>query len=486
MPQPPKALSPSRSGRDWFGAELRHWRTLRSYSQEALGAIVHVSGGLIAKIEKGERGCTPGLATALDNALDTGGVLLRALAMANQDADRPRPDAYTARRKPRPSKSPAQPMDNQPGAGEASGVALGSTMAMTSGETRVACRTPDGRIIFVTMPRRVLLRGATAGAALLPLLGSPTTPGQRSVSHDPAELLSGDIHPVENLRALRRSLVECDNLLGPRELLAEVQSHIHSIQALRQQVTGRDRHDLMQVQAEYAEFCSWLCQDSGDFRAAQYWADRAVEWSTVAGDHSFTVYTMARKAQLAGDMHCALDAVDLAEAAQRIAPPHSKLLAMGAIFGAHGHALRGEATASEKGYEHALALVSRPSDEEHGRGRWLNTSYIEARRAQSLSVLGRHEEAVHGFEQALRALPANFRRDRGLYLAHTAVAQVHAAAPGQAATSGLAALAVATATGSARIFTELATLDAQLRRWPTTPETVEFQQALDSALLHTV
>ncbi|MFD4906587.1 helix-turn-helix domain-containing protein [Kitasatospora purpeofusca] len=370
MPQRPKALEPSLSARAWFGAELRHWRETRRLSQDALGASVHVSGDLISKIEKGQRPCKPDLAAALDVVLDTGGVLSRGLEHVDRDADKQPSDVdkrdvsgrASRAAKPVAASPPAVEADERRPAGkEVDAAALGSAMTLMSGEVRVACRTPDGRITFVTVPRRKLLRSVTtvAGATLLPAVG--TSSKLPPAKPEPTGVLTSDVHPVENFRALRRSLVECDNFLGPRNVVADAQEHIRHIQRLRQATSGRDRQDLMEVQAEYAEFCSWLYQDSGDFRAAQYWADRAIEWSTVAGAHDLTIYTMARKAQLAGDMRDPLDTVDLAEAAQRIAPPRSRLSAMGAVYGAHGHALRGDERACQNAYDQALEVVAGPA-----------------------------------------------------------------------------------------------------------------------------
>ncbi|WP_370219874.1 DNA-binding protein [Kitasatospora sp. GAS1066B] len=299
-------------------------------------------------------------------------------------------------------------------------------------------------------------------------------------------VLSPDVHPVENMRTLRRSLAECDNVLGPRNVVSTAQDHIRLVQRLRSEATGRDRRDLLQVQAEYAEFCSWLYQDSGDHPAAQYWADRAVDWSSGSGDADLTAYVMARKSQLAGDMGESLDAVDLAEVAQRLARPGSRLSAMGAVYGAHGHALLGDELASQRTYDQALVLVGGESEAVVGRGRWLDAAYVEAQRARSLSVLGRHQAAVTGFERAIRALPASYRRDRGVYLARSAVAQLHAVGPELAAATAAQALSIGAVTGSARIFSELAALDALLQPWGSVPEVIEFQRALDSMMFHEV
>ena len=77
MGQVPRELTPLESALHFFGAELRHWRTLRELSQAELGRRTHDSGSLISKIEKGERSPRLALARRLDVALDTGGALER-------------------------------------------------------------------------------------------------------------------------------------------------------------------------------------------------------------------------------------------------------------------------------------------------------------------------------------------------------------------------------------------------------------------------
>ncbi|MGH3785606.1 MAG: helix-turn-helix domain-containing protein [Pseudonocardiaceae bacterium] len=75
--QAPRELAPLESALDFFGAQLRHWRTLRTLSQVALGQRTHDSGALISKIEKGERFPSLALTRRLDAALKTGGALER-------------------------------------------------------------------------------------------------------------------------------------------------------------------------------------------------------------------------------------------------------------------------------------------------------------------------------------------------------------------------------------------------------------------------
>lgn len=75
--QAPRALAATESARHFFGAELRVLRERCKLSQDELGALVHVSGDLISKVEKALRWPPPGLAEACDAALGSGGTLAR-------------------------------------------------------------------------------------------------------------------------------------------------------------------------------------------------------------------------------------------------------------------------------------------------------------------------------------------------------------------------------------------------------------------------
>ncbi|MGH3933346.1 MAG: helix-turn-helix domain-containing protein, partial [Pseudonocardiaceae bacterium] len=77
MGRPPRELTPQESTLHFFGAELRHWRTVRELSQAKLGRRTHDSGALISKIEKAERYPSLAFARRMDQALATGGALER-------------------------------------------------------------------------------------------------------------------------------------------------------------------------------------------------------------------------------------------------------------------------------------------------------------------------------------------------------------------------------------------------------------------------
>lgn len=100
MPRPPRPLEPARSVHDYAGAELRAWRIRRGLSQQQLGAMVHISGALVGKLEKAERLCTPEIAAALDTALGASGAVAGAWRHAAAEQQRVRAESDGIRTAP--------------------------------------------------------------------------------------------------------------------------------------------------------------------------------------------------------------------------------------------------------------------------------------------------------------------------------------------------------------------------------------------------
>jgi transcriptional regulator with XRE-family HTH domain len=82
MPQQPRRLNPDASPLALFGARLRAYRNQHGWVQAELGRAVHVSGTLIAKLEKAERRPQPDVAQRLDDALGAEGELTQLAAEA--------------------------------------------------------------------------------------------------------------------------------------------------------------------------------------------------------------------------------------------------------------------------------------------------------------------------------------------------------------------------------------------------------------------
>ncbi len=338
------------------------------------------------------------------------------------------------------------------------------------GGVAVPARTPDGRIVLVTVPRRLFVGGMGAmafGTALAPEVAPAL-----------------DISPVEHFRKMRRALIDSDNLFGPAGVISATQEQIKIMRRLGEGWRGVDRRELLHVQAQFAELCSWFHEDSGDVHAAQYWLNRALEWSHMSRNHESIAFILARKSHLAGELAKPAEALDAAEAALDAADPGSRMAALALTFAGHGYALTRDKAGCERAYAQAQDLLQ-DADVNPESTRALNyfdSSYVAVHRARSLACLGEYQAATEIFQTAIAATAPGYRRDRGVYLAREASAHAGNEDAEQAATVGLQALAIGADTGSARIIRELSSLDDALTRWRSSPSVIEFRDALTSTL----
>ncbi|MFH9439510.1 helix-turn-helix domain-containing protein [Streptomyces rochei] len=474
MGQRKKTLTPDQSPAHRFGYTLREFRDARRYSLRTLAKRAYMSH---SKLQKWEEGARPPRDRAevelVDSLLNAGGVLVDLWERIGSDPST----------RARVSVSAPHVSDTSLGLARAA-----SHQSASDEGIFVPARLRDGSVIFVSLDRRTMLRGGVGvGAAAALGAGTPAMADAGAVQSLKQPARSAAAYsgtPIEHLKIARRLLIDNDNLLGPRHAIAAVREHIDAIKQLRREAKGVDRQSLMELQTQYAEFASWLYQDLGDFDSAEFWLDRAFQWSHTVGDGDLTSYVMARKAQLAGEKRDLVDVVDLAEAAQRMARPRSRLAAVARTYESYGHALRGEGTDSERAIEDVRNALDRVSSDTTPWGVWLNEQYVDVHRAQGLEVLGKHTEAADVFTAAIEALPEGYHRDRGVYMARAAVAHAGAGSPEQAAVVGLQALTVATDTGSGRIMRELVRLDKALVPWQRQPEVADFRENFDAVLAH--
>ena len=507
MSPPERLLHPERSALARFGYELRKRRKALGLSQAKFGTLVHVSGDLVQKIECGDRRPGSDFAERCDRAFGAQGalVLLWEEAEAEAHLSRHADDADSA------SVGIARPLDLAPpllasgmmavqtsspaeldvSVPARTGLAADASRSRSrvNGEIVMPCRTIDGRIIWVSVPRRAFLVGGI-GAVAAAATGSagrvklPSAAGTRL-----ANLYSYGESPLDYFRQMRIVLRDSDNLFGPRRVMPMVHEQLMTMHDLGSGVRGTDRQRLFQVQAEFADLLAWLHQDSGNHEHAQYWLDRALDWSHIAGSAEGVAFILARKSQLAGDMHDASQAIDVAEAAMRHAQPRNmRAASIAATYAAHGHALQADKAACQREYDYAYELLAKVEDDPSATyGLFLNEAYIEAQRAHSFAILGDYATAFQIFDDAIKALPASYHRDRGVYLIRKALACAHAASAGtgdvsenanEAANAGLQSLAIGTETNSVRIVTGLVALASQLKPWTTIPHVAEFRSAM--------
>jgi tetratricopeptide (TPR) repeat protein len=263
-------------------------------------------------------------------------------------------------------------------------------------------------------------------------------------------------------------------------VIALVQEQLKLLQELSKATRGVDRQRLLKIQAQYADLYAWFNQDTCNFREAQFWLDRALDWSQITDDSEAIAFIRARKSQVAGELNDATDAVDVAEIAIRRADSrHWRAVVNAATHAAHGYALQGDRSACLRKYDLAHEFLAKIEPDPNTRyGLCLNTGYIDVQRAHSLAALGENALAAEAFGKAIDAVPNGYHRDRGIYFVRQALAYAAAEEAEQAATTGWQALGIAAETGSARIINGLTSLHKALSRWKTVRRVAEFRGAL--------
>ena len=292
--------------------------------------------------------------------------------------------------------------------------------------------------------------------------GSPS--GSRSRASFPGHLPEQD-EALAHLRQQWHLLVQADNLFGPRHALAGVETQVMLLRDLLTAAQGRVRNQVLDLAARYAESAAWLNQDLAQSKAAQEWTAQALEWAHQRNDIPMVTWSIYRRSQQQLEAGRARDALDLAQAALR----HDTQLGDAAraairVQQAHASAALGERDAMRLlDQAHPWAADDQRGDAGTGHGSFCTSGYIEVHRATCLRLIGRADQAVAVFDQAIPTIPRAYRRDTALALADKSAAQAAAGQPDAAATTALTALSVARRVGSQRIIVRLAAVSTRLR-----------------------
>jgi hypothetical protein len=320
------------------------------------------------------------------------------------------------------------------------------------------------------LSRRSLF-GAGAGAALG--LGATTAPAA-----------ARDIDPdlVEHWMRLMQVLYRHDAMFGPQDMVAPVRHELGLIAAHRDVARGDVRTALLRVESRWALFASWLGHDTGDNRARDHWAERALALAQEAGYQDMVAWVLLRQSQWATTREETRLAIALAEAAARTPGTSTRMRGLCELRKAHGHAFASDAASCERSLAIAYGgLLDRtqitaddPCDELGSQD--LTAPYVLAAEARCWLRL-RPSKAIGMLEDTLRVWPRDRARGHGVHRARLALACVAADEPDRAATEGLKALDVARATRSDVTLRELKRLDQQLAT-SDLPAAADFHEAL--------
>ena len=243
---------------------------------------------------------------------------------------------------------------------------------------------------------------------------------------------------------------------GAQQLLGTARRELCLITEYRQVARGELRIAFMHVEARWAVYAGWLCEDTGDLRGRTALLERALHLAREADQPDLIAWPRARQAQWSDPPR----AIRLAEIGLRTPHASAHTRALCAVRAAHAHAYIGDAETTKHLLRAARRLASADSAApplatsaplaEHVMPRWEARCWAALQPATGVAL----------YDELLRDWPRGQTRDAGLYLARLARACVDAGELDRARAEARKALAIAQLTRStvaARELRQLAT-----------------------------
>lgn len=393
MGQVPRELTPLESALHFFGAQLRHWRTLRQLSQAALGRRTHDSGALIGKIEKGERFPSLALAQRLDAVLDTGEALER--LWPQLEGERLNRAA--------PGDGPAS--SDGPDAGEL-GLAWSATPETTVEVVAELWRADLNR-------RSVLASAAWVASAFALPTREWLLNRKEEVLHSQSGRSVGQ-RDVDALWAMCSAFTDADHRLGGGYARSTLLHYINQVvlPLLHGSYDGIIGRELMAATARLCDLCAFMSFDSGRQGLAQRYFIQALRLAQASGNRALGAHIltdMSMQAHYLGDASQALDLADAGLSTALDCGSPSTVARCAALQG-RAHSLRGDRRACSEACTVAERAMDRamPADEP-GWIQFFTPEQLTAEMLYMAGELGRHED-VQRLAPAVLASSAGMER----------------------------------------------------------------------------
>ncbi|MGH3839087.1 MAG: helix-turn-helix domain-containing protein [Pseudonocardiaceae bacterium] len=277
-----------------------------------------------------------------------------------------------------------------------------------------------------------------------------------------------DAAVVEHLARVLAEQRRAEDALGARSLLPPVLAQLKVIEQLATDTREPVRRELLTVGAHYEQFAAWMYQDSMNTAGARRHYDRATKAAREVDDIDMITSVLSLKSHLAWSLGDAASAVGLAQAGQRDPRRVSDaVLALVAQQEARGHALGGDAAATERALDRSAALTYAAAEDPDRAPPWVyfnDPDRLAFQRSVAYVELGRHADAVPLLTAALDRLDGGYDRDRGRYAGMLAFALAGAGDADGAVAVAKRAAELAVETGSALATRELRRVRATLRQ----------------------
>ncbi len=341
--------------------------------------------------------------------------------------------------------------------------------------------------------------GELAALAPHPALWRPPVPGGEFTPDDEERLRLAVARPSRvdaqvpaSLATILAGQRELEDRIGSTPMLAPVAAQLRAVEALVTDARGPVRAAVLDVAAQWAQFCGWLHANTDHPAQAAGWFDRTLEWGTETGETALISTALSYKAHLAwigGDVG---PTIGLSAAAQRGDGIPAGMLAYCAGLEARGHAMLGEAAAVGRRLDNAMRHADRAAghpEDERAWTYWYTPAFFGVQRGLAWLYLGAadpvyNRKAIGALAAGVDALDATARASEwgANYLLYLARAHLQDGDADQACAMAGQAAGHARRLGSAALLGMLRRLHTRIaRQWPDVPAVAEMGEALRRA-----
>lgn len=281
------------------------------------------------------------------------------------------------------------------------------------------------------------------------------------------------------------SLATAGNRTGYAGMASTAHAQISAAATIGRRSSSADRRNVLIAQAMWAEFLSWIDEQS-DAAEADAWLRRAQQHAVEANAPALASYVLMRQSQRALERFDPRQAAALAQQALDEVRLPGRIRALLLVRQAQAFAMGGDQNSCVASIDEAHRVAGSAdwdSELPIDVGVHCNPVYVTAHEAQCRLLLGQPAAAADLYEQLLQDWPSQWRVDEALWRSALSTAYVNSGNVERAATEATNALTLAAGTSSGRALRWLNPTAVALRQQPGVPEAVAFVLAYRQATL---
>jgi hypothetical protein len=403
-------------------------RESKGLTRSAVAARVSCDRSMVSRVEDGSRGLKPWLARDLDRLYGTGTMIASLVESLSYPA-----------------------------------------------ELKCATLGEGGDVVLVELP----LRGVTMPVprrTLLAALSIGATAGALPDVRDAMASVPADEGLLAEMTQSLSALQSAGRVMSPARLVDPLVGQVAVLDVVRRRAPHHLRRGYAVLQAQYAEYVSWMVQESGDLQEASYWIDRAQQWADQARWAGMSAYAHVRRSHLANT--CIGDGWSAIEHASYVLRGEDAPLLVRAQATkqmAYGYALAGRSDACRQALDRSVHLFDTGITEDQGPDpviglSGLSIASVLAQFQGTCEVyLGGGEHAIpllDSGQAAYQVASGSGSRHHAITGARLSRAYAQAGEPDRACALALEALDTGQALASMTTRVELRRTLTPLNRWP--------------------